>query len=73
MKELPATEHATPTTRCASCGSTDQGRGILFDGSRWLCTDCQPRLRTAPCGCTRNEAHRHTPSEGFTCRHGNRV
>lgn len=66
--------HVTTTTSCAACGTTDQLRGISYDArtSRWLCTTCDVP-RTAKCGCTRADAYRHTPSEGFTCRHRNAV
>lgn len=70
---LPATEHATPTTCCAACGTTDQLRGIALSAGRWLCSSCQPALKATVCGCTRANAYRHTPSEGFTCRHRNQV
>lgn len=32
-----------------------------------------PALPVAACGCTREQAYRHTPADGFSCRHGNKV
>lgn len=63
--------HATSESRCANCGA-DQSTGLTLERGRWLCFACLP-LPTAACGCTRAAAYRHTPAEGFTCRHGNQV